>query len=307
MPVPAFNEFNRLFDSLNTIGIDSVVPYKTERYTTSEFISRPWPVLPGSYKVFNREASIAVVLLQDVSISDLSGIDLSAVAIAGTIATENLGIEHLTKNIVANPNIRHLVLFGEEIQGHFPGDALLKLHEKGIDSKGRIVAARGARPVLKNLTQIEANHLREQVQMVDLLGKSDVAVLQRQIRKIERRVLQPFETGLRIDLVEPRIAEPARHLKLDRSGYFVVMVMPGNEQQLVVEHYTNDGRLRNMIEGNDAATICATIVDMNLVSQLDHAAYLGRELAKAELSITSGNPYVQDKAQGHSDECVECG
>ncbi len=307
MPVPAFNEFNTLFDSLNAIGIDSVVPYKTERYTTGEFISRAWPVQPGSYKVFNREAAIAVVLLQGVSISDLSSMDLSGVAIAGTIATENLGIEHLTKNVVANPNIRNLILFGDEIQGHLPGDALLKLHEKGIDSKGRIIAARGARPILKNLTQIEVDHLRAQVQIVDLLGKSDAAALQSQIRKTESLVLPPFETGLRIDLVKPRKAEPARRLKLDRSGYFVIMVMPGNEQQLVVEHYTNDGLLRNMIEGNDAATICATIVDMNLVSQLDHAAYLGRELTRAELSIASDNPYVQDKAQGHSGECVECG
>jgi tetrahydromethanopterin S-methyltransferase subunit A len=81
------------------------------------------------------------------------------------------------------------------------------------------------------------------------------------------------------------------------------MVMHGGEQPIVVEHYTNDGVLRNVIEGSDAASVCATIVEMKLVSQLDHAAYLGRELAKAELSIPTKKRYIQDKAQGHSDIC----
>jgi tetrahydromethanopterin S-methyltransferase subunit A len=37
---------------------------------------------------------------------------------------------------------------------------------------------------------------------------------------------------------------------------------------------------------------------MGLVSQLDHAAYLVRELARAEMSLDSDIKYVQDKAQG---------
>lgn len=257
--------------------------------------------------MINRNGPVAIALLQGVSLRDLSGIDLSAVAIAGTITTENLGIEHLTKNIVANPHIRHLILFGDEIHGHLPGDALLRLHENGIDLKGQIISARGARPSLKNLTQLEVDHLRAQVEIVDLLGKADGALLERRISEIANLTPEPCEAGLRIDLVEPRRAESARRLKLDRSGYFVIMAMPGDEQQLVVEHYTNDGVLRNVVGGNEAASICATIVEMNLVSQLDHAAYLGRELARAELSLTSGKPYVQDKAQGHSDGCGECG
>jgi tetrahydromethanopterin S-methyltransferase subunit A len=65
--------------------------------------------------------------------------------------------------------------------------------------------------------------------------------------------------------------------------------------------------LRNVIEGSDAASLCATIVEMRLVSQLDHAAYLGRELAKAELSVSTKMGYIQDKAQGHSDICNGCG
>jgi len=40
------------------------------------------------------------------------------------------------------------------------------------------------------------------------------------------------------------------------------------------------------------------IVNMKLVSQMDHAAYLGRGLAKAENSVFSNVKYLQDTAQG---------
>ena len=76
------------------------------------------------------------------------------------------------------------------------------------------------------------------------------------------------------------------------------MVMKNRENPLIVEHYGNDGILRNLIEGKDAASICATLIGKNLISQLDHAAYIGRELAKAELSICMDFRYKQDRAQG---------
>jgi len=37
-------------------------------------------------------------------------------------------------------------------------------------------------------------------------------------------------------------------------------------------------------------------VDRQLLSRLDHAAYLGRELARAEHALSSGQAYVQDGA-----------
>jgi len=79
------------------------------------------------------------------------------------------------------------------------------------------------------------------------------------------------------------------------------MAMKGKPYPIVVEHYSNDGRLKNIIEGKDAATTCATLVEMELVSQLDHAAYMGRELARVEACLLSDTQYIQDKAQGEID------
>lgn len=309
MPVPAFNEFNQLFDSLNAIGVESAIPFKTERFKPSDFCSQNWPVQPGDYRVLNRTASIAIALLNGPSFDELIAIDLTGAGagMVGSITTENLGVEHLVKNVIANPHIRHLILYGKEIQGHLPGDALIKLSENGINDQNRIIGARGARPVLKNLTQAETEHFRSQIRVSDLLGKSDLSLLATHLSDLNRLGMPPYESGLKIDLVEVKKSEPAKRLRLDRAGYFVIMVMKGRDLPILVEHYTNDGVLRNVIEGKDAASICATIIEMKLVSQLDHAAYLGRELAKSELYKSFQLPYVQDKAQGHSDVCDGCG
>jgi len=54
--------------------------------------------------------------------------------------------------------------------------------------------------------------------------------------------------------------------------------------------------LRHIIEGEDTKALRATIIKLGLVSQLDHAAYLGHELMRAELALRFGFPFVQDGA-----------
>src|SRR4030042_684982 len=62
----------------------------------------------------------------------MAGID-SGAALAGTLQTENIGMEKMLCNIVANPNIRYVVLCGRESTGHLPGESLLLLKQNGVD------------------------------------------------------------------------------------------------------------------------------------------------------------------------------
>jgi len=299
LPVPAYNTFNEIFDSLDADDYDSAVPFNIELIKPDDFTIQSWPVQPGDYRVINATKSIALAVLQGINMDepDLATV-YSKIAIIGSITTENLGVEHLIKNLIANPYLRYLVLWGEDIEGHLPGDALLNLIGNGLDKTKRIVGASGARPVLKNLTESEVHHLRRQIQVIDLIGRKDISELTNRLELFNKQTAQPYEAGLRVDLVEIQKARPAKRLKLDPTGYFVIMVMKGKENPLLIEHYSNDGTLRNMIEGIDSASICATLIEKNLISQLDHAAYLGRELAKAELSLISDSRYTQDQAQG---------
>jgi tetrahydromethanopterin S-methyltransferase subunit A len=81
----------------------------------------------------------------------------------------------------------------------------------------------------------------------------------------------------------------------DPAGYFVIYV-DRDRGLLSLEHYLNDGLLDMVIEGGTAAEVYTPAIDRGLISRLDHAAYLGRELARAEYNLHSGEPFVQDAA-----------
>jgi len=66
----------------------------------------------------------------------------------------------------------------------------------------------------------------------------------------------------------------------------------------VIEHYPNDGLLTAIVEADNAADGYTSVLAAGLVSRLDHAAYLGRELARAEYALRSGTSYRQDTAPG---------
>ena len=90
--------------------------------------------------------------------------------------------------------------------------------------------------------------------------------------------------------------EPKR-LTLDKAGYFVVYPDARNKR-LVVEHYTNHGVLNCVLEGGSTGALYCEAIERQLLTRLDHAAYLGRELARAEQSLLTGVPFVQDAAPG---------
>jgi tetrahydromethanopterin S-methyltransferase subunit A len=83
----------------------------------------------------------------------------------------------------------------------------------------------------------------------------------------------------------------------DPAGFFVVY--PGRLRgRLWVEHYDREGVLACVLEGETPAAIWSAATERRLLSRLDHAAYLGYELARAERCLRKGEPYVQGPAPG---------
>jgi tetrahydromethanopterin S-methyltransferase subunit A len=54
------------------------------------------------------------------------------------------------------------------------------------------------------------------------------------------------------------------------------------------------GDRKEVIEGKDSRSILRTIIENSWVTHFSHYAYLGKELAKAEISIKYGLRYLQD-------------
>jgi len=261
-----------------------------------------WPPLPGDYEVVRYRASVAVCTLDDAGLARrLAARAPEGLSIVGTMHTENLGIERLVVNVLANPHIRHLVVCGPEARqavGHLPGQSLTSLFANGLDARGRIVGARGKRPVLINVSADQIAAFRRQVELVSLVGDVDEARIVGAIAAAHARGLPPVDPEApgapAVEVV--RAAEP-RRLVPDPAGFFVVYPEP-RTGALVVEHYQNRGALTCVVEGCTAAAVYAEIVARGLVTRLDHAAYLGRELGRAERSLETGEPYVQDRAAG---------
>ena len=81
----------------------------------------------------------------------------------------------------------------------------------------------------------------------------------------------------------------------DPAGYCVIYA-DRVRGMLNLEHYRNDGVLDAVIEGRTTAEVYTPALEENLISRLDHAAYIGRELARAEEALRTGQLYRQDAA-----------
>ena len=268
-----------------------------------------WPPLPGAYTVLRYQAPVAVCTLNDEELARaLASARLPELAIVGTLHTENLGIERLVANVVANPHIRFVIVCGSDSRqaiGHLPGQSLVALAQSGIDERQRIIGAKGKRPVLRNLGIAAVEYFRRTREVIDLVGVSDLEAIFAAVRSCAGR-----DPGMAAPFADTRAVEPLSgsvpaRMVSDPKGYFVIFP-DGARSILALEHYANNGVLTTIIEGRTAAELYMTAIDRNLVSRLDHAAYLGRELARAEHALSSGQPYVQDAAP-EAASAPECG
>jgi len=269
---------------------------------TEEPDARPgWPPLPGDFYVVRYGAPVAVCTLNSEALAvKLANRKPEGLAIVGTMHTENLGIERVIKNVLANPQIRFLMLCGEDTQqavGHLPGQSLECLFRTGVDDRGRINGARGRRPVLKNVSREEVRAFLNQVELVSLIGEQDGEILIERIDAASERNPGTYAQAFTETPVQRIQATDPTRLTLDKAGYFVIYP-ERRTKKLVVEHYTNQGVLDCMMEGNSTGALYTEAIERNLVTRLDHAAYLGRELGRAQQSLLQGTPFVQDAAPG---------
>lgn len=85
--------------------------------------------------------------------------------------------------------------------------------------------------------------------------------------------------------------------RLDTRKCFFT-IKPFNEEKVIrVNYYLIENgkhKLKLRIEGKNGEDIYNTIIKNKLIGSLQHSAYLGYELAKAEFSLKMDIPYVQD-------------
>jgi len=118
------------------------------------------------------------------------------------------------------------------------------------------------------------------------------------------------------EIIDKKLSQ--RDIVLDPSGYFIIKIDQLNKN-IVLEHYLNNidkrgialdpltnkpiecdkknkRQYHKIFKGNTAKEIGILITEKNknLITKLDHALYLGRELQKAEECLLQNNEYIQD-------------
>jgi tetrahydromethanopterin S-methyltransferase subunit A len=148
-----------------------------------------YPPEEGRYVRGNDASPVAVAVVlncdADKVPSDLErlvrvGVE-SGAALSGTVQTENIGLEKIVCNVVANPNIRYMVLAGPESDGHSTGEALKALIANGVDQKKRIIGTRAPHPFLYNLPIELINRFRKQTSLVDVQFEADPDVIRQAV------------------------------------------------------------------------------------------------------------------------------
>lgn len=287
-PVPVSNVLSEMAGGAFTCSCDSVCK-PVEVSFLKELQESSWPVEQGEYILGDQTSPVAISTLgSDVLPEEIvSALDKEKFAIVGKTHTENIGIEKIVKNTVSNPSIRFIILCGKDTKGHMAGQSLLSLLNEGVNHEKRIVSSGGKRAVLKNLEFSEIEHFRSQVELIDLIGSEDITRIEEEVHTCLKNNPGKFDRILAIKRV-PQI-EARSHVRLvfDPSGFFIIYPKK-DEGRIYLEHYKTDGTLNEIIYGEDPVLIASTAIEGGLVSKLDHAAYLGRELEKAHLSNEAG-------------------
>ena len=145
--------------------------------------SGTYPVVRGTFEFGDLRSSVAVILPTPDRSLEMLAIHHGA-AIAGSVNTSSLGIEYIIANIVSNPNIRNIIVYGYDSPSFHPGQSLILLKENGIDDQGFIIGTEdkwGAR-----ITHIEQNIVKcfrkQIVNVIDLLGEDDSTFLSKVVQ-----------------------------------------------------------------------------------------------------------------------------
>ena len=144
-----------------------------------------YPPEEGCYLRGNDNSPVAVVVIlkwqrektpPEIEKLVRTGLESEA-ALSGTLQTENVGLEKVICNVSANPNIRRLIVCGPESPGHFTGEAIMSLYEKGIDENRRIIGTQAPAPYLYNIPPEWIGRFREQTKPVNLINEGSPEVI----------------------------------------------------------------------------------------------------------------------------------
>ena len=164
----------------------------------------------------------------------------SGAALAGTLQTENVGLEKVICNTVSNPNIRYLIVCGPESPGHLVGETILALVKNGLDERRYVIGTDAPTPYLFNIPLEFVERFRRQVTVIDLINEGSVDVVRQAVCSCYQETPTQFR---QYELYDPGAynAEPL-------SGRITWKVTRPSEAPKSDEERTQQEKIQSLIE-----------------------------------------------------------
>jgi len=265
-----------------------------------------WPFVAGRYYVIDATAPVIVVMPDNDTLAEtLAALSVRGLCMISPSCRSVSDVVKLIRNVEANLAVHSIVLAGGDAGRNYPAvEALCAIFDddEGISEKARRIA-HGARGKLK---AFDFAALQKRVDVFNMLDCVDVDKIVAGVVKHGSEgqrpdagfVVQGHDTTLGIQ----RVIAPtsiAHEYHPDKAGRFIIGT---DDKSIVIEHYNSKGELLRLIQGTSARDLCIILIRNGWISRLDHAAYLGRELALAEIALQQGVPYEWKSEESNVDD-----
>ncbi len=95
------------------------------------------------------------------------------ILIVGRLLSENKGVDEIIKFTKKNTLLKHILVCGNDVKGHLPGQTLISVKENGLDINKRVMKSVGAYPFLTCSNQ-DVEYFRHQVTIIDRIRLKDI-------------------------------------------------------------------------------------------------------------------------------------
>jgi len=147
-----------------------------------------------------------------------------------------------------------------------------------------------------NKTKSSARELARAVKMVTLARARRTAPedlgINLLVMKEKRCKEEPFKPPKGIKQLKGMSAQEAVR---DLKGSFRISVDRRRNELLMIHYSYGDTRPDSLIRGSDPDRLIGSAIRNGMISRLEHASYLGKELQKARIALETGKSYVQDQ------------
>ena len=148
-------------------------------------VPKGYPPEEGCYLKGNDNSPVAVIVIlkwrreetpESIELLVRTALE-SGAALSGTLQTENVGLEKVICNVIANPNIRYIVVCGPESPGHLVGETINALYKNGLDENKRIIGTEAPAPFLFNIPKEWVDRFVKQTKLIDLVNEGAPEVI----------------------------------------------------------------------------------------------------------------------------------